>query len=395
MTRPDFRLAIVSTHPIQYNAPWFRLLAEKQGISIKIFYTWSQSKGGTQYDPGFGKMVAWDIPLLEGYDYTFVENVSSDPGTHHYWGIKNPTLIREIEQWSPNAVLVFGWNFQSHLHCIRHFHKRIPVLFRGDSTMLDERFGLRRLTRRYFLQWVYRHVDLAFYVGRRNYEYFERHGLKPQQLHFAPHAIDNDRFAAPDEVYAEAARDWRKELGIAENEFLLLFAGKLEYKKNPQFLFQLMEKIGTAAVKVLFVGNGAMEQKLKERAAGDPRFLFLDFQNQQQMPIIYRMCDTFVLPSIGPGETWGLAVNEAMACGRPVMVSDRAGCAADLVQQYKNGVVFSPQRPEICLAFLAPLLLGKAKTDKMGQLSRELVSTYSFQAIVNKIDEAVKALPTT
>ena len=132
------RLAIITTHPIQYNAPLFKQMNEGGiGFEIRVFYTWSQSKDSL-FDREFGRPVDWDIPLLAGYDYTFVENVSGDPGSHHFNGIINPTLLEEIEAWNAAAVLVFGWSFASHLKAIKHFNKKIPVLFRGDSTLMDE-----------------------------------------------------------------------------------------------------------------------------------------------------------------------------------------------------------------------------------------------------------------
>ena len=67
------RIAIITTHPIQYNAPLFQLLAERNIVSIKVFYTWEQSKDG-EYDPDFGQHRNWDIPLLAGYDFEFVKN---------------------------------------------------------------------------------------------------------------------------------------------------------------------------------------------------------------------------------------------------------------------------------------------------------------------------------
>src|SRR5687767_11380417 len=95
------KLAIITTHPIQYYAPLFKLLNQRGRIAIKVFYTWSQSAKGPNFDPGFGKKIEWDIPLLNGYDYTFVKNTSSKPGTHHFKGIINPTLNAEVEQWQP------------------------------------------------------------------------------------------------------------------------------------------------------------------------------------------------------------------------------------------------------------------------------------------------------
>src|SRR5436190_19801175 len=110
------KLAIVTSHPIQYNAPLFVLLNQSKLVKPKVFYTWEQSQG-LKYDPGFQKAIEWDLPLLNGYDYIFVKNTASDPGTHHFRGIVNPTLNSEIMAWKPDAILVFGWSLYSHLKC--------------------------------------------------------------------------------------------------------------------------------------------------------------------------------------------------------------------------------------------------------------------------------------
>src|SRR6185369_17198669 len=194
------RLAVVTTHPIQYNDPWFKLLGGSTSIQIRVFYTWSQTEKGPKFDPGFNRTVEWDIPMLQGYDYVFVKNVSPDPGTHHFKGIINPSLVEEINKWKPDVLLVFGWSFKSHLQCLRYFHKKVPVLFRGDSNLLNEQPGIKKLIRRVFLTWVYRHVDCGLYVGTNNKNYYKRYGLSEEQLVFAPHAIDNERFSKDDEA---------------------------------------------------------------------------------------------------------------------------------------------------------------------------------------------------
>ena len=336
------RLAIVTSHPIQYNAPWFRLLGKSSAIHPGVFYTWEQSAAGPKYDPDFKERIEWDIPLLEGYEYCFVKNKSSDPGTHHFRGLVNPTLNAEIAAWRPDAILVYGWNFDSHLKCLRHFHRRLPILFRGDSTLLDERPGFRRQLRRWFLKWVYGHIDYALYVGANNKKYFLKHGLREGQLVYAPHAIDNSRFEEPDVHYRELASGWRGRLGIADDDLVLLFAGKLEPKKDPFFLLEITGRIPDPRLKIIIAGTGVLEARLQEAASSDARIHFIGFQNQQQMPVVYRLGDVYILPSRGPGETWGLGVNEAMASGCAIMMSEKAGGSTDLVEEGVNGIRFDP-----------------------------------------------------
>jgi glycosyltransferase involved in cell wall biosynthesis len=384
------KLAIVTTHPIQYNAPLFRLMAGNDRVQIKVFYTWEQSQHGAKFDPGFGKHIEWDIPVLEGYEYCFVKNTASNPGTHHFNGIVNPGLVKEIENWGPDAILVFGWSFNSHLKCLRYFHGKIRILFRGDSTLLDEKPGLRKWVRRLFLKWVYRHVDCALYVGTNNKNYFLKHGIPEGCLFFAPHAVDNDRFAEPDEAYIREAGIWRSQLGIGPDDLVLLFAGKLEPKKNPFFLLDLVKTIHSPKFKVLIIGNGVLENKLKELAAGDPRILFLDFQNQQKMPVVYRLADLFILPSTGPDETWGLAINEAMACRRALILSSKVGGAVDLVHDGENGLIFNLKDPGKCVAFITRLLKDREALGNMQHYSYELVQRYSFDHILKAVETAME-----
>ena len=384
------KLAIISTHPIQYYAPWFRLLAQRGNIELKVFYTWSQAKDKV-IDRNFGRDIKWDIPLLEGYAHEFVNNVAKAPGTHHFFGIRCPELVERIEQFMPNALLVFGWNFVSHLQVLRHFKGKVPVWFRGDSTLLDEVPGIKTRLRRWFLTWVYTHVDKAFYVGKANKAYYLKHGLKPSQLIYAPHAIDNDRFSEPDEIYRNDAENWRSQLGYDQEDVVVLFVGKFESKKQPLLLLEAIieaNKHRVQPLKVLFVGNGILEAELQQKSEHHPFVQFLPFQNQSKMPVVYSLGDVLCLPLKGPGETWGLAVNEAMACGIPVIVSNKVGCCDDLVTAHRNGYVFDISTTEQLCRILEGL--EKSQLSKMGLNARESITQWRFEAIVAALENAMQ-----
>jgi len=389
------KLAIISSHPIQYNAPLFRQLAGSGDLHPRVFYTWEQSGKGAKFDPGFGKNIEWDIPLLEGYEFEFVANTAEDPGTHHFKGMINPDLNKRIEAWDPDILLVYGWSWQSHLNAMRHFHGRIPVLFRGDSTLLNEKPGLRKILRRLFLTWVYRHVDYALYVGTNNKEYFQKHGLKSRQLIHAPHAVDNRRFSAADAERQAEAAGWKRSLGITPGERVVLYAGKLEPYKDPAFVVRLAEKWKELPVRVILVGNGQLEKELKQQAKDIPGIIFLDFQNQSRMPVVYRLADLFILSSHsqtrGSGmsatsETWGLGANEAMACGCGLMLCTGVGGAVDLVQEGVNGILFSPGDDEKCTKFVKDMLDSPGKLEQVKAASRSRVEEdFSFEKVVRSI----------
>lgn len=354
-----------------------------------VFYTGGEQLV-SQFDKGFKKQVEWDIPLLGGYEHLFLKNISKIPGSHHFRGIKNTDAIQEILKFSPDNILVYGWSYQSHLAILRHFKNKIPIYFRGDSTLLDNQNRLKDILRVLFLKWVYQYVDYAFYAGSANKRYYEKFGLKANQLIFAPHAIDNKRFSANRN---EESEQLRKELDIDTSQILVLFAGKLEPKKNPQLLIKAFDLLSKVGIHLLFVGNGILEQDLKEQAKKKVRssqIHFMDFQNQSQMPVVYQACDLFCLPSQGPGETWGLAINEAMAAGKAVLVSDKVGCAADLVKPEINGAVFKSADLADLKQKLKLLTANKDKLAEMGRASQRIIKDWCFEKQVTVIVDTIK-----
>ncbi len=337
MTTHRIRLAIVSTHPIQYYAPLFRAMSGHGPVQPRVFYTWSQAASGAVHDPGFDRSFSWDVPLLDGYEHEFVPNGASQPDGNRFFGIDNPSLAARIEAWDADAVLVYGWNLRSHLRLLRQLKGRIPVFFRGDSTLLDAQPPLRRTLRRALLAWVYRHIDVAIAVGRNNADYFAWCGLTQDRIEIAPHAIDVQRFAAPE--HEAPARMWRSELGIGADTPTFLFAGKLVEKKDPLILLEAFRRAGEGCHLVI-VGDGPLAPHIHAAAGSGRRIHLLPFQNQSLMPVVYRVGDVMILPSRGPGETWGLALNEAMASGRAVVASSVVGGARDLIDHGIEGWTF-------------------------------------------------------
>ncbi|WP_428328404.1 glycosyltransferase family 4 protein [Mucilaginibacter sp.] len=377
------KLAIVSTHPIQYYAPIFKLLHQRNNISIKVFYTLGNQEA-EKYDPGFNKVVSWDIPLLEAYPYEWANNIAENPDTRSFKGIITPGLASQIEKWQPDALLIFGWAYKSHLKLIRYFSKKIPVYFRGDSTILRDTGLLKGLLKSAFLNWIYSHVDHAFYVGQNNKNYFLKYGLKQNQLSFAPHAIDNARFS---ESRKEEAAELRSSLKLKEDDILILFAGKFEPIKNVDLLLQAFINLNRQNVHLLLVGNGVNENELRNHAVQSTlaeNIHFLDFKNQSYMPVLYQAADLFCLPS--KSETWGLSINEAMACGKAILASDKVGCAIDLIQKDKNGAIFIEGDVNSLTECLKHLTADKHLLASLGNNSRNMIKDWTFEHVAAAIE---------
>ena len=344
MPTPAPRLAIVVSHPVQYYSPWFRWLAAHAGLPLRVFYLWDAGVRPAR-DPQFGKTFAWDVDLLSGYEHEFVPNTARRPGTDHFGGLRNPALPARLAAWQPDAVLLFGYNYATHLRLVLRAGLRgVPLIFRGDSHLLGRArpSPLKRL----LLGLLYRRFAAFACVGSANRDYFRAFGVPERKLFPVPHCVDASRFAATDDARAEAAR-LRAALGLTD-ERVILFAGKLVPAKQPRALLEAFLALAPARAALVFVGEGAECPALESLAAAHPGtpVRFLPFANQSAMPARYLLADLFALPSAGLYETWGLAVNEAMHLGVPCLVSDRVGCQRDLVTDGETGWVFPATDPD-------------------------------------------------
>lgn len=376
------RLAIVITHPIQYYAPIFKILTERRNIKVKVFYSWhAQNK---QFDRDFSKEVQWDIPLLDGYD--FFANKLEKNVKRSFFNIPYLPLKNAIVNWMPDAVLIFGWNYLAHLKLMVYFKGKIPIYFRGDSNMLIKSSWFHKQIRFFFLKLIYKFVDKAFYVGTHNKKYFMKHGISSQNLIFAPHAIDNKRFSFFDK--SEELNFLKKQFGISDELNVVVFSGKFTRIKNPLFLLDAFIDANCKNMQLVMVGDGVLKEKLHEKAQGRSDIIFLPFQNQSLMPLVYRLGDVVILTS--KSETWGLAVNEAFASFRPAIINDLVGCGVDLVKGQQTGWIYtSDKKEELVSIFKYINNCDKKELRTLGENSHKLIQSWSFEEIVNAIENVM------
>ena len=396
------RLAIVLSHPVQYYSPWFRHIALQPECKLKVFYLWDFGVKETR-DLAFGNSFVWDIPLLEGYDSEFVPNRSSDPGTHHFKGLDNPAAGATIAAWKPDALLLFGYNYLTHLRLILSPKlRKIPFLFRGDSHNLYRRDSWKQKAATMLRGALFKRFERFLAVGKANADYFRHQGVCEGRIVHVPHCVDNDRFQNAALAAERASASWKRELGIPAEAQVILFAGKFEEKKRPLDLltaflsFSRSLPSGLSPV-LLFVGSGVLEDEM-QKSAGDETgrtVVFAPFQNQTEMPKVYAAGDLLVLPSYGHGETWGLAVNEAMNLGKPAIVSSHVGCGPDLIIPGETGWIFPADDVNALRDTLAEALSEPDRLQQMGRNARQHIANYSYERATAALLKIVKTLPGT
>ncbi len=332
------RLAILASHPVQYYAPLFREIAHR--IDLHAFYAFKPD-AVQQGALGFGAPFEWDVDLASGYRHSFLRNRAAKPGTDQFFGCDTPEIGRHLREGRFSAVLVLGWHLKSYMQGVLAAKSLgLPVLVRGDSQLNTPRSKGKELVKKVLYPPLLRLFDAALFVGQRSKGYYEHFAFPAERLFFSPHCIDTNWFAT--RATLEARANLRAQLMISDTTTLVLFAGKLVDFKRP---LDVLAAIATLRrkdqdVQLLVAGEGELKTQLKDQAAasGVPAHL-LGFCNQSQMPSVYAACDTLALPSDG-AETWGLVANEALACGRPIIVSDACGCAPDLANDGFAGRAF-------------------------------------------------------
>jgi glycosyltransferase involved in cell wall biosynthesis len=391
------RLGVVVSHPTQYYSPWFRWLGEHTTLELRVFYLWDFGVS-QRHDPHFGKSFEWDVDLLSGYSSEFVPNAAKAPGAEHFLGFNNPLLTKRLADWRPQALLLFGYKWASHIRAVTWAALNgVPLIFRGDSHLMGRRplpFYVRLP-----LRLLYSRFAAFLYVGVANRQYFETFGVPPRKLFAAPHSVNAKLFEKSNPEHQQAARDLRLRLGIAPDAKIVLFAGKLVPAKQPMELLAAFLELNRPNTALVFVGDGPERESLRSRireGAGSVPVFFLPFANQSEMPARYLLAELFVLPSRGIYETWGLAVNEAMHMGVPCLVSDLVGCQRDLVTQGDTGWVFDPTDPSSLKKTLSIALdqLGSpARRETVRRAVEIRIAGFNYQQTTEGLLSALASLP--
>jgi glycosyltransferase involved in cell wall biosynthesis len=393
------RLLIVGSHPVQYHTPLFQQLAADPQLATEVLYL-SLPDARTQ-GLGFGVQFTWDVPLMEGYRWHRASSGRGRGITGGYAGVWLASPLLELgwgpSRLRPDAILLTGWHFLGmvQIHLLAQL-LRIPVILRMDSN------GAR--PRPWILRQIYRllfsGVAVGLPVGQANARWYRSHGVSADRLVASPHFIDNASFAAQAAARREQRLPLRERWHIPPQAFCFLFAGKLQAKKRPLALLEAMDRLRAELpsppprpVHLLIVGSGDQEKtcRAEAEAKGLP-VSFAGFLNQSEMAAAYAVSDCLVLPS-DHGETWGLVVNEAMACGLPVVVSDLVGCQEDLVVPQGTGLVYRCGDTRALAACLATMAADPGAAERMGRAGRELVDQgFTIEAAATGIRTAARGV---
>lgn len=378
------RLGVLLTHPVQYYAPLFRRLHERPEVQLEVFFAHRPTPA--EQGIGFGVEFEWDVETTSGFPHRFLCNRARHPDVSSFNGCDTPEIGSLIAARRYDAFLVMGWHARSYWQAIRAcWRTGTPVMVRGDSQLPAQQSRMKGVLKRALYPAFMRRFASCLSVGIRSEQYFRHYGAR--RIVRSPHFVDNDYFRT--RAGALSREEARARLGIASDAFVPLFVGKLVPKKRPLDFIDAVSRTKTdlrCALMGLIVGEGELGPLCRNRAEGEP-IRFLGFRNQSELPLVYAAADVIVLPSDGR-ETWGLVVNEAMACRVPALVSREAGCSPDLIQEGTTGYTFAKGDVGGLASRLGELARQPRRLSELGAAAAEWIERFTVEAAVAGVVEA-------
>jgi len=374
------RLVILTEIISPYRIPLFNALAQRRDVDLHVIFL-------AETDPNLRQ---WRVYRDEiRFSHQVLPSWRKHLGRHNV--LLNRGVGRALRAASPDAILCGGYNYFASWQSLfwARSHK-VPFLLWSESNLYELRRGHALVE---FLKTEFLNRCDAFVVpGCWAYEYLRAQAMKEDVIFTASNAVDNDLFAAAAATARQNSMACRRELNLPEKYFL--FTGRMVREKGVFELLSAYAKLDDQLRQqfgLVFVGDGMCREQLQEQAASiSPGLIkFAGFAHREQLATYYALALVLILPTYS--DTWGLVVNEAMACGLPVIVSRAAGCGPDLVKESWNGLLVPPRDVASLTSAMATLASQPDLCVTMGSHSLRHISHYSPKEWSISIAQALQA----
>jgi glycosyltransferase involved in cell wall biosynthesis len=390
-----YRVLFIATHPVQYQAPIFRLMAQHPRLDIQVAYC-SLQGAKLGLDPEFGIELKWDVPVLEGYKWVNVPNRSPWPGLGRFFGLLNPGLWKLVSRGGYDAVVTYtGYAYLSFWIALAaaKLH-RTPILFGTDATGLEPRSQdhWKVWIKKVILPVIFRTATVTIVPSAASVEYLRSLQIPQDRIVLTPFVVDNDYWTSRAAQVDRASV--RSVWGLRADQPMVLFCAKLQPWKRPQDVLRAFAKAGVPDAFLIMAGEGPMRAELESEARTlniAARVKFFGFVNQFDLPALYRSAEVMVLSS--EYDACPVVVCEAMLCGCPTILSDKIRGRLELVRPGETGFIYSCGNTEALAKTLRAALADRPKLKQMGRAAEKLMETWSprenVEAHVQAIEKAV------
>ena len=375
------RLAILISHPIQHFCPMYRCLAADGRVELLVIF--AEKGAEPQFDVDFGLVTRWQDNLVEGVPHVVIKAPAPE---------RSAAVLSQLATFDPHVLYLHGYN----LPYLRESMKwaggnSVPILMSTDSELRFPRPLHKRIAKRFLLPWIFRKVALFLTVGDANEDYFAHYGVSRHKFLRTPFSIDSEDYDRALAHRAELREGLRAQLGVPQQNVVLLNVAKLTPIKSQDYLIraflQAVSATGIPAT-LLIAGDGPERPRLEQlAAASNGSVRLLGFVSVNDLPAYYLASDLYVHPS--SFDPHPLAVSEAIYCSLPLVASDRIGSSGptDDLQDGKNGWIFPFGDDAALTALLTRLLPDSALRAQAGAMSAQLGPMHAAPYVAGRFIE--------
>jgi len=371
------RVAILTEIISPYRIPVFNALAKHEGIHLKVIFL-------SETDPTLRQWRVYKDEIR--FSYEVLPSWRFRAGGSHF--LLNARLATCLKKFSPEAIVCGGYNYVASWQALMWARRRrVRFILWSESNARDAR-GQRQPVE--FLKAHFRKRCDGFVVpGKSAFEYLRLLGSPAESIFTAPNAVDNTFFATQAEKVKRNPAAYRERFGRPRR--FILFVGRLLPEKGIFDLLEAYAKLESglrSEVGLVFAGDGVSREELAQQAKriSPGMICFPGFAQREDLAGLYALAEVLVLPT--HSDPWGLVVNEAMACGLPIVVSSVAGCSADLVEDGWNGYIVPPRDSEKLSVAINSLVRQPELKQEMSVRSLERIRSYSPEACADGLAAA-------
>jgi glycosyltransferase involved in cell wall biosynthesis len=363
------RVVILTDIIAPYRIPVFNALARREELDLHVIFLCETDKHLRQ----------WRVYTDEiRFSYQVLSSWWLRTGAKKL--LLHRGLARALRKLDPDAIICGGYNYIAFWQALAWSRRHgVEFILWSESNGRDARVGRPwvEALKSNFLK----RCDRFVVPGKASFDYLQSLGSPETKIATAPNAVDNNFFAAQAAKVRAAAPEFRQKLKMPDQ--FILFVGRLVPEKGVFDLLEAYAKLESSLrseIALVFAGDGISRNELKLRAdqINPGNIIFTGFLHREDLPAFYALAEVLVLPT--HSDPWGLVVNEAMACGLPIIVTDVAGCSVDLVRDGWNGFVIPVRDPDKLRVAIGSVVRCPQKRQEMSERSFERIQNFSPEA---------------
>ena len=373
-----YKVAVVHNIISPYRVPLFAGLARHPALDLHVFYCQRRSKERK-----------WDILDERTYAYEVLPGITLEYKTVLYH--VNPSIVSRIIRGKYNVVIIGGsGEFTMQVAFLISKALKLPVIlwseiFEGGqpslATFLDP-----------LARCIIKNADALIVPGTRSRDFHIKHGAAPKKIFTAPNIVNNDAFFAKSSAFKQRRAQLKNDLHLGNNT-IVLFVGQLIQRKGVGPLLRAFTKLQSEreSSTLVIIGDGELKSQLIQLVSNErmTNIVFTGWISEEEKIMYYALADVFVLPTLQ--DLCPLVINEAMACGLPVVSTTGAGCAPDMIFNWENGFIVEPGNADALYEAMLSIMLDNELRQQMGRKSYEILTTrFGLSNAVNGFLDAIQ-----